>query len=89
MTYRLEQYKDRETGQPEMVYIAVDPDGVWARSEFPSELVTFDYNAQGRLIGIEVIGSAANGLSHSLAEALAGSLPESKADVAIREALAV
>jgi uncharacterized protein YuzE len=49
---------DRYDGQ-EVLYFAVDPDGVWARSEFPEELVTIDYNSKGSIIGIELVGSAA------------------------------
>ena len=54
MSIRVEQFDGGE-----VLYIALDPDGVWARSEFPDELVTVDYNAQGGLIGIEVLGSLA------------------------------
>lgn len=53
---RIEQYD-------EVVYIALDPDGVWVRSEFPDEVVTVDYDAAGAAIGIEVAGSAAKGLA--------------------------
>lgn len=54
MSIRIEQFDGGE-----VLYIALDPDGVWAMSEFPDELVTVDRNAQGRVIGIEVIGSLA------------------------------
>lgn len=54
MSFRIEQYDGGE-----VLYVALDPDGVWAKSEFPDELVTLDYNAQGGLIGVEVIGSIA------------------------------
>lgn len=54
MSVRIEQYDGGE-----VLYIALDPDGVMARSEFPDELLTLDYNAQGGLIGIEAIGSLA------------------------------
>lgn len=54
MSIRIEQYDGGE-----VLYIALDPDGVWAKSEFPDELVTIDYNAQGGIIGIEAIGSLA------------------------------
>lgn len=61
MSIRIELYDGGE-----VLYIALDPDGVWAKSEFPDELVTLDYNAQGKLIGVEAIGSAA----HAGADAL-------------------
>jgi uncharacterized protein YuzE len=54
MSVRIEQYDGGE-----VLYIALDPDGVMAHSKFPDELLTFDYNAQGGLIGIEAIGSLA------------------------------
>lgn len=54
VSVRIEQFDGGE-----VLYIALDPDGVWAKSEFPDELVTVDYNAQGRIIGIEIIGSLA------------------------------
>lgn len=54
MSVRIEQYDGGE-----VLYVALDPDGAWARSEFPSELLTLDYNTQGGLIGIELVGSAA------------------------------
>jgi hypothetical protein len=39
-----------------VVYIALDPDGVWARSEFPHPLITIDYDADGRVIGVSPAG---------------------------------
>jgi uncharacterized protein YuzE len=54
MSIRIEQYDGGE-----VLYVALDPDGVWARSEFPDELLTVDYNAQGGIIGVEAIGSLA------------------------------
>jgi uncharacterized protein YuzE len=65
MSIRIEQYDGGE-----VLYIALDPDGVWARSEFPDELVTVDYNAQGGVIGIEVIGSTARSAARALIEAV-------------------
>lgn len=41
------------------LYLAADPDGVWARTTRPDDLVTIDWDAQGRVIGVEAIGSAA------------------------------
>jgi uncharacterized protein YuzE len=63
MSIRIEQYDGGE-----VLYIALDPDGVWAKSEFPDELVTIDYNAQGGIIGIEAIGSLARAGAASLIE---------------------
>lgn len=54
VSIRIEQFDGGE-----VVYIALDPDGVWTKSEFPDELVTIDYNAQGGVIGIELLGSLA------------------------------
>jgi uncharacterized protein YuzE len=65
---RLERYDDGE-----VLYLATNPDGVWARSEFPDELMTIDYDADGIVIGIEVIGplarSATAGLLHAMTTA--------------------
>lgn len=41
------------------LYVAVDPDGIWAKTTRPDDLITIDWDAQGRVIGIEAIGSAA------------------------------
>ena len=40
----------------QVLYIALDPDGVWARSEFPHPLVTVDYDDEDRVIGISPAG---------------------------------
>lgn len=49
--HRVEQLND---GQ--LLYIAIDPDGIWARSGFPHPLVTVDYDAEGAVIGISPAG---------------------------------
>jgi hypothetical protein len=54
VSVRLEQFDGGE-----VLYVALDPDGIWARSEFPDELVTVDFNGQGGVIGIELVGSLA------------------------------
>ena len=54
MNTRIEHYDGDQ-----VVYIALDPAGVWARSEFPQETVTVDYDEDGRPIGIEVVGEEA------------------------------
>lgn len=40
----------------EVLYIAIDPNGVWARSEFPDPLITVDYDADNKVIGISPAG---------------------------------
>jgi uncharacterized protein YuzE len=43
--------------QPQLrvLYLTVIANGVWARSIFPDELVTVDYDAHARVIGVEVV----------------------------------
>lgn len=41
------------------LYLAIDPDGIWAKTTRPDDLITIDWDAQGRVIGIEAIGSPA------------------------------
>lgn len=65
MSIRIEQYDGGE-----VLYIAFDPDGKWAKSEFPDELLTVDYNAQGGIIGIEAIGSLARAGADAVVRAL-------------------
>lgn len=48
------------------LYIAIDPDGKWAKTTQPDDLITIDWDAQGRVIGIEAIGSAARGAIRAL-----------------------
>lgn len=79
MSIRIEQYDGGES-----LYVALDPDGAWARSEFPSEVVTLDYNAQGGLIGVEILGS----LAKSAAAALFASVVGPDADDALKAKLA-
>jgi uncharacterized protein YuzE len=52
------------------IYVAVDPDGLWARSSEVDERVTVDWDRQGRVIGIEVAGSAARAGVQALFEGL-------------------
>jgi hypothetical protein len=49
--HRIEHLND---GQ--VVYIALDPNGLWARSEFPHPLVIVDYDTEGNVIGISPAG---------------------------------
>jgi len=81
MSFRIELFDGGE-----VLYVALDPDGVWDRSEFPHELVTLDYNANGRLIGIEAIGSAAKAAAQSLIGGVTDAAPESNQ---LREELAL
>jgi YD repeat-containing protein len=53
------------------LYLAVDPDGVWAKTTRPDELITVDWDAQGRVIGIEVIGDPARNAVIALAQSIA------------------
>lgn len=53
------------------LYLAVDPDGKWAKTTQPDDLVTIDWDAQGRVIGIEAIGSAARSAIDALVRAFA------------------
>jgi hypothetical protein len=45
-----------ELNDGQLLYIALDPDGVWARSEFPHPLITVDYDADDNVIGISPAG---------------------------------
>jgi uncharacterized protein YuzE len=76
---RIEQFDDGP-----VLYLALDPDGEWARSEFPDDLVTLDYDSEGQLIGIEVIGALAQTARNGLVTTIAGSGAN---PAAIREAL--
>lgn len=79
MSFRIEQYDGGD-----VIYLALDPDGAWAQSEFPSEQITLDYNAQGGLIGVEMAGSAAQ----NAADALLRSMLDADADAVLEEKLA-
>jgi uncharacterized protein YuzE len=65
VSVRIEQFDGGE-----VLYIALDPDGVWARSEFPDELVTVDFNAQGGVIGVELVGSLARAGAGAMLDAV-------------------
>ena len=83
---RIEQYDDGE-----VLYLAIDPDGAWARSEFPDDLMTIDYDEEGKIIGIEVIGVLARTAREGLVQALttAGTLKDRDAVAdALKPALA-
>ena len=48
---RIERYDEGA-----VLYLALDTSGDWARSEFPDELITFDFNSKGELIGVAAQG---------------------------------
>lgn len=52
------------------IYYALDTQGGWARSEFPDELITIDYNKCGKVIGVEAVGSAADEAIAAVIDAL-------------------
>ena len=54
----------------EAIYIAVNPDGIWGKTEELEETVTLDYDAQGRVIGIELIGTRAYECNNAIVDAL-------------------
>jgi YD repeat-containing protein len=58
------------TDEATALYIALDPDGVLAKTTEPDELVAVDWDAQGRVIGVEIIGSAAREAVAALANAV-------------------
>jgi hypothetical protein len=57
--------------------VTINPEGEWARSEFPHPLVTLDYDRSGELIQIVAVGPEAKRLSDSLAQAVVGGLRSS------------
>jgi DNA-directed RNA polymerase specialized sigma24 family protein len=59
------------TDEGSALYVAVDPDGQWARTTQPDDLITIDWDRQGRVIGVEAIGSAARQAIHALLQAIA------------------
>ncbi len=58
------------TDEGSALYIAVDPDGRWAKTTQPDDLITIDWDRQGRVIGIEAIGSAARHAIQALLQAI-------------------
>jgi uncharacterized protein YuzE len=82
VSIRLEQFDGGD-----VLYFALDPDGAWAKSEFPDELITIDYNAQGGVIGIEILGSVARRGAEAVVGALLNAREVAEPD-AVRAALA-
>lgn len=60
----------------EVLYIAIDPDGVWARSEFPDPLITVDYDADDNVIGISPAGPRVSPTLHTYEEWLRDDQPD-------------
>jgi YD repeat-containing protein len=58
------------TDEGSALYVAVDADGQWAKTTQPDDLITIDWDGQGRVIGIEAIGSAARSAIEALVKAL-------------------
>lgn len=58
------------TDEGSALYVAVDPDGQWAKTTQPDDLITIDWDRQGRVIGIEAIGSAAHSATQALIRAI-------------------
>jgi uncharacterized protein YuzE len=83
MSIRVEQYDDGE-----VLYIALDPDGIWARSDVTAELLTFDYNAQGGLIGIELLGSLAKKAATAMLTSVLDGAEEGQAKKSLAAVLA-
>ena len=46
--------------------------GQWAKTTQPDDLVTIDWDGQGRVIGVEAIGSAARRAIQALIDAIEG-----------------
>jgi uncharacterized protein YuzE len=65
MNLRIEHYDDGE-----VIYMALNPDGVWAYSQFPATTVTLDLDAEDNVIGVEVVGAEKPTLIEDLVTAL-------------------
>jgi uncharacterized protein YuzE len=53
------------------LYLAIDPDGVWSKTSRPDNFITIDWDRQGRVIGVELVGSAANRAISALVKTIA------------------
>lgn len=62
-----------------VVNVALEPDGTWARSEFPHPLVVVDYDSDGRPIAIQAAGPVAKAVSDGALSALLEALGEDEA----------
>jgi hypothetical protein len=77
---RVEHYQ----GELPVVRVELDPAGVWDHSKFPDDLTTLDFDAEGRLIGFELVGSHAGKLAATLVEM---GLAQAREEPAVRELL--
>lgn len=68
------------------LYLAASPDGIWARTTEIDETITADWDAQGRLLGIEIAGTSARAAITGLVSALLDAPAEDRQ--ALRDALA-
>ncbi len=73
------------TDEGTALYLAIDPDGHWAKTTRPDERITVDWDRQGRVIGVEAIGAPARQAIVALLSALTD-YPAENPD-AVREAL--
>ena len=65
MSVRVEQFDGGN-----VVYVALDPAGVWSRSTFPHPLLTADWDSEGKLIGLSAAGPHARDLLRGLLDSL-------------------
>jgi hypothetical protein len=77
---RIERYEDELT----VLRVELDPEGVWDHSKFPDDLTTLDFDADGRLIGFELVGSRARESAETLVET---GLSQARAEPAVKELL--
>lgn len=61
---RIEQISDQH------VYVAFDPDGEIASTDFSIEFCFIDLDANGNTIGLEAVGPVADAITTSLADAV-------------------
>ena len=69
-----------------VINVALDPDGTWARSEFPHPLVVVDYDAEDRPIAIQAAGPLAHASAKGAIDVLLEAL-EPEARQALNEQL--
>lgn len=68
---RIERFEDGE-----ILHIAIDAEAEWARSDFPDPLLIVDYDASGRVIGIEAVGALARAGLKALLDVLPNHMTE-------------
>jgi YD repeat-containing protein len=67
---RMKDLRIEITDEGTALYLAIDPDGRWAKTTRPDERITVDWDRQGRVIGIEAIGAPARQAITALLSAL-------------------